>query len=87
MTVSIFRLVEPPYEGFLYVSYGVTLGGEVMAYVWPAEGAYGKTIKACTYPPGDHDRALKEIKELSDLIVSTRTLLGLHTPVREAQLL
>lgn len=83
MIVSIFSLVKPPYEQYLYLSYGFDRHGTVAVYVWPASGYSGPLI--LHYPAAYHDRAIKEIKELSDLIISTRRLLGLETPVKEAQ--
>lgn len=85
MTVSIFSLAKPPYEQYLYVSYGVSPTGEVQMYVWPGEKRFvgGPTI--LTYPAKDRDRALKEIKELATLIATTRRILSLAVPVTEPQ--
>lgn len=92
MSVSIFSLVRPPYEQYLYLSYGFDRHGAVDVYVWPDQeeeemkpqnGFAGLLI--LHYPATDHDRAVKEIEELSGLIISTRRLLGLETPVKEAQ--
>lgn len=83
MSVSIFSLVRPPYEQYLYLSYGFDRHGAVDMYVWPENGFAGLLI--LHYPATDHDRAVKEIEELSGLIISTRRLLGLETPVKEAQ--
>lgn len=84
MTVSIWAVAPPPYEQYLYVSYG-TFKGNVGVYVWPATSGTGPII--LHYPAADRSRALKEIDEFSALVISTRRLLGLETPTLTAQAL